>query len=226
MNTNKNSYIITYASIMVVVVASVLSLTALALKPRQDANKLNETRLSILSSLGATDENYEDFITEVDLDAEHKLFQAVDGRVVIPVSGSGLWGPIWGYVALEKDMDTVAGVVMDHTGETPGLGAEIATQKHWSQYVGKKVFKEGEFVGVTLRKGGATPANIDHEVDAISGGTKTSDGVTAMLKHSLQPYLPYLVSHGAASSEPRGGACLGGAAPAAAENIESVRIHE
>ena len=55
------------------------------------------------------------------------LFQTEDGRVVIPLIGMGLWGDIWGYVALEKDMDTVSGIVMAHKGETPGLGAEIAT---------------------------------------------------------------------------------------------------
>ena len=49
------------------------------------------------------------------------VFEAKDGRVVIPVTGSGLWGPIWGYVALENDMNTVAGIVMAHKGETPGL---------------------------------------------------------------------------------------------------------
>ena len=60
---------------------------------------------------------------------------------MVPVTGTGLWGPIWGYVALEKDMNTVAGVVFGHQGETPGLGAEIATPKHWAQYVGKTVFE-------------------------------------------------------------------------------------
>mgnify|MGYP002968019192 CR=1 FL=1 len=108
----------------------------------------------------------------------------------IVTSGVGLWGPVWGYVALEKDMNTVAGIIMAHKGETPGLGAEIATPKYQANFVGKTIFDGDKFVSVTLRKGGAKdPA---HEVDAISGGTKTSDGVTAMLYNSLHHYLPLL----------------------------------
>lgn len=75
-------------------------------------------------------------------------------------------------------MDTVSGIVMAHKGETPGLGAEIATPKFQAHFAGKKLFKSGEFVSVSLRKGGAK--DPEHEVDGISGGTKTSDGVTAM----------------------------------------------
>ena len=74
---------------------------------------------------------------------------------------------------------------MAHKGETPGLGAEIATPKYQALFVGKKIFKGDQFVSVTLRKGGAQ--DPEHEVDAISGGTKTSDGVTAMLYNSLHP---------------------------------------
>ncbi len=98
---------------------------------------------------------------------KYPIFAAEDGRVVIPVTGSGLWGPVWGYVALEKDMNTVAGIVLDHKGETPGLGAEIATPKFQSYFVGKKIFEGDEFVSVALRKGGASAERIDHEVDAI-----------------------------------------------------------
>ena len=123
---------------------------------------------------------------------KYPIFEAKDGRVVIPVTGMGLWGPIWGYVALEKDMNTVAGIIMAHKGETPGLGAEIATPKYQSKFVGKTIFDGDDFVSVKLRKGGAKePA---HEVDAISGGTKTSDGVTAMLYNSLKNYLPLIVA--------------------------------
>ena len=134
--------------------------------------------------------------------------------MVIPVTGMGLWGPVWGYVALEKDMNTVAGIIMAHKGETPGLGAEIATPKYQANFVGKTIFEGDEFVSVKLRKGGAKdPA---HEVDAISGGTKTSDGVTAMLYNSLENYLPLLEAKRAA-----------GAAPAAeVSNEENVENNE
>lgn len=132
--------------------------------------------------------------TNKDLRADYErktliLFEAADGRVVIPLIGKGLWDDIWGYIALEKDMNTVSGIVMAHKGETPGLGAEIATPGHQALYKGKTLFEKGDFVSITLRKGGAKdPA---HEVDAITGGTKTSDGVTMMLRDNLSEYLPF-----------------------------------
>ncbi|MDE6623652.1 MAG: NADH:ubiquinone reductase (Na(+)-transporting) subunit C [Alistipes sp.] len=219
-NTNSNVYIVVYSTVMVVVVAAVLAVAALSLQSRQYANELNEKKQSILASLVAEDRNYDEFIEARVLnaageqiegadvftllndlpaafaDGKFPLFEAADGRVVIPVTGSGLWGPIWGYVALEKDMDTISGIIMAHKGETPGLGAEIATPKYQQKFIGKQLFEGDEFVSVTLRKGGAKdPA---HEVDAISGGTKTSDGVTAMLRESLKNYLPLLESRRAA----------------------------
>lgn len=211
---NGNAYIIMYSTVMVVVVAVLLAVAALALKPRQDANDLNEKKQNILASLSAQDQSYDEYIDAYVVDKNGKridgedvfallndlpgtfeagkfpVFEAKDGRVVIPVTGMGLWGPIWGYVALEKDMDTVAGIIMAHKGETPGLGAEISTPKYQANFVGKTIFDGDKFVSVKLRKGGAKdPA---HEVDAISGGTKTSDGVTAMLQNSLSNYLPLL----------------------------------
>lgn len=228
MNKNSNIYIIVYATVMVVVVAALLAVASLSLQARQNANILGEKKEAILSSLAAGTENYDEFITAYAVDASgrkidgvsaddalqllfdlkgafeagtYPVFEAKDGRVVVPVTGTGLWGPIWGYVALEKDMNTVSGVVFGHQGETPGLGAEIATEKHWAQYVGKTVFEGSELVAIKLRKGGATPGN-SHEVDAISGGTKTSDGVSAMLYNSLNAYLPLLSARIAAQEEP------------------------
>ena len=214
MNKNSNTYIVIYSTVMVVVVATLLAVAALALKSRQDANILNEKKEAILASLSAGDQSYDEYITAYVVNAQGEqiegqdplqflfdlktafaektlpVFEAQDGRIVVPVSGVGLWGPMWGYVALEQDRNTIAGIVLDHAGETPGLGAEVATPKHQAMYKGKTLFEGDEFVSVTLRKGGAKDPN--HEVDAISGGTKTSDGVTAMLKSSLGAYLPLL----------------------------------
>lgn len=218
MNKNSNTYIIIYSVVMVVIVAVLLAVASLSLQDRQNANRLNEKKQSILTSLEATDRAYEGYISEYAIDAEgnkiegidvfkqmedlkgsfedgiYPLFEAQDGRIVVPVIGTGLWGPVWGYVALEKDMNTIVGVVMDHSGETPGLGAEISTPKHCALYKGKQIFEGDEFVSVKLRKGGATQENFAHEVDAISGGTKTSDGVSAMLENSLRNYLPFFVA--------------------------------
>ena len=227
-NTNSNVYIIIYSVVMVVIVAVLLSLAALGLKERQDNNILNEKKTQIVKALGAT-ASYEEVVAEAALlDAEgnvtesdvakvfealqnvkdsraagkYPIFKAADGSVVVPFYGAGLWGPIWGYIALEKDMNTVKGIVLDHAGETPGLGAEITTAKHQAMYVGKSVFEGDELVGITLKKGGAAEG-AQHEVDAITGGTKTSDGVTAMIKDCLASYQPYF----AAAKEPACCAC-------------------
>ena len=222
-DTNSNAYIILYSTVMVVIVATLLALAALGLQKRQYENELNEKKQAILASLSASDQRYDEFIDAYVVDkngaridgqdvfallndlpgayaaGKFPVFEARDGRVVVPVTCMGLWGPIWGYVALEKDMNTVAGVIMAHKGETPGLGAEISTAKYQANFVGKTIFEGDKFVSVTLRKGGAKdPA---HEVDAISGGTKTSDGVTAMLYNSLANYLPLLEAKRRAAAE-------------------------
>ena len=215
-NTNSNVYIITYSVVMVVIVAVLLSLAARGLEKRQNNNILNEKKTQIVKALGET-ASYEEVVAEAALlDAEGNvvendtqkvfdalqsvkdsraagqfpIFKAKDGSVVVPLYGAGLWGPIWGYVALASDMNTVKGIVLDHSGETPGLGAEITTAKHQAMYGGKTVFEGEEFVGITLKKGGADKNN-PHEVDAITGGTKTSDGVSAMIKDCLVSYKPY-----------------------------------
>lgn len=222
-DTNSNAYIILYSTVMVVIVATLLALAALGLQKRQYENELNEKKQAILASLSASDQRYDEFIDAYVVDkngaridgedvfallndlpgayaaGKFPVFEARDGRVVVPVTGMGLWGPIWGYVALEKDMNTVAGVIMAHKGETPGLGAEISTAKYQANFVGKTIFEGDKFVSVTLRKGGAKDSA--HEVDAISGGTKTSDGVTAMLYNSLANYLPLLEAKRRAAAE-------------------------
>ncbi|PID94143.1 MAG: NADH:ubiquinone reductase (Na(+)-transporting) subunit C [Bacteroidetes bacterium] len=112
---------------------------------------------------------------------------------IIPMQGKGLWGPIYGTIALKKDMNTLYGAVFNHKGETPGLGAEIATPSFQSQFKDKMIFDNGEFVSVAVVKGGVKNSAIDpsHGVDAISGGTITSVGVSDMIKNTFELYVPY-----------------------------------
>lgn len=120
-----------------------------------------------------------------------------DGKsyVIIPVRGTGLWGPIWGNVAVESDMSTVYGATFDHKGETPGLGAEINTPKFEDQFQNKKLFDaSNHFTSIAVEKPGMYVPN-DHTVDAISGGTITSKGLEAMLKNSIEPYQTYFSQH-------------------------------
>ncbi len=134
---------------------------------------------------------------EMDKPAEERdlpifVFETEEGRnkYIIPVRGKGLWGPVWGYIALENDFKTISGAVFDHQGETPGLGAEINTDWFGDAFIGKTIFENGEFVSVKVVKGGADP-EAEHSVDAISGGTITSKGVEDMLYNSLKPYVSY-----------------------------------
>lgn len=112
---------------------------------------------------------------------------------VIPCYGAGLWGPIWGYIALEEDMNTIAGAVFDHKGETPGLGAEIANAKFYEQFIGKQIFDGEELVSISIIKGGAAEGDL-HGVDAISGGTITSQALNNTIKTWLECYRPYFES--------------------------------
>lgn len=106
---------------------------------------------------------------------------------VVPVTGAGLWGKIWGYVALKPDFETIIGVVFDHASETPGLGAEIATDKFQAQFPGKKIYKGNE-IFFDLTKGKGSSEGNDNAVDAVTGGTMTSKGVKKMLNTCLGDY--------------------------------------
>ena len=112
--------------------------------------------------------------------------------VILSVRGNGLWDEIWGNIALKSDLNTIAGASFDHKGETPGLGAEIKDNPSFAeQFKGDKIFEGDQYVSVLVKKGGADASN-EHAVDAISGATVTSDGVTQMLYNGIELYLPYL----------------------------------
>lgn len=118
---------------------------------------------------------------------------------VIPCYGAGLWGPIWGYLAFEEDLNTLYGAVFDHKGETPGLGAEIATPRFYGQFNGKQAYRDGELVSVSIVKGGA--GDNPNGVDAISGGTITSQALEKTIRSWMQWYEPYFaIARNAAAS--------------------------
>ncbi|HJE38701.1 MAG: NADH:ubiquinone reductase (Na(+)-transporting) subunit C [Candidatus Amulumruptor caecigallinarius] len=123
------------------------------------------------------------------------LFVAdVDGatKYIIPMSGTGLWGPIWGYISIDADGTTVYGAYFAHKGETPGLGAEIDKPQFCNSFDGKHVIKDGVFQPISVVKPGMRPTGNEDYVDGISGGTITSKGVSAMLDNCLVPYRAFL----------------------------------
>ncbi|MCD7714339.1 MAG: NADH:ubiquinone reductase (Na(+)-transporting) subunit C [Prevotella sp.] len=220
LNTNSNSYIIIYAVILVVVVAFLLAFVSSSLKAKQETNVTNDVKSKILTALhietedvdktyaetvtdnlwdgaGLVEVPIEDFQTnynpEIKAGRYHVFVAEVDGetKYVLPVYGMGLWGPIWGYIALNADRQTVFGAYFDHQGETAGLGAEIKDSKAWqSKFVGKKV-TDGEKIILGVKKAADNP-DPTCEVDAVTGATLTSNGVDEMLKSSLANYLSFI----------------------------------
>ncbi len=111
-------------------------------------------------------------------------------RSVLPMHGAGLWDEIWGFMALDKDDNTIKGISFDHKGETPGLGAEIKENKGWvAQFNDKKLLEGNNFV-FSVKKGIKDKPNS--QVDVISGATITCDGVTDMMKKAYDSYKAYL----------------------------------
>ena len=199
MKSFSNKYIFIYSTVLVAVVAVILSVVSTSLKPLQERNQRVETKQMLLRTSGveSTTENAEElyatYITETQT-SDGKPYFRFDGGIVLPLKGTGLWGPIWGYMALDAD-GNVLGTVFDHKGETPGLGGEISTDKFASRFVGKKMDTQP----IRLKKN--ANKQDDYEVDAISGGTMTSNGVTAMLAAAFNDYSSLLQSQTKQSHE-------------------------
>ncbi|HOO95433.1 MAG TPA: NADH:ubiquinone reductase (Na(+)-transporting) subunit C [Proteiniphilum sp.] len=167
----------------------------------QNAYLITPDGVKVEGSEGTTPEDPA-FSTELDDESAAGLpvYEAeVDGslKYIIPMQGAGLWGPIWGYLAVEADGSTIYGAEFGHQGETPGLGAEIVTPSFREQFAGKELVKEGAFRSVAVVKPGQTAAGRDY-VDGISGGTITSKGVDAMLLNSVGQYSNFLMNLNAA----------------------------
>jgi Na+-transporting NADH:ubiquinone oxidoreductase subunit C len=115
---------------------------------------------------------------------------------VFPIYGYGLWNNIWGYVSLKSDMNTINGVKFEHAGETPGLGARIATDEIQKRYQDKKVFDDkGALMSVAMQKGeGIDYSSNPHQVDGMSGATITGKGVNNMMTDYLSCYQNFLKS--------------------------------
>jgi Na+-transporting NADH:ubiquinone oxidoreductase subunit C len=108
---------------------------------------------------------------------------------VLPVYGYGLWNNIWGFVSLKNDLNTINGVRYEHAGETPGLGARIATEEVQQRYVGKQIFEGTSLASVQMMKGeGNDFSDNPHKVDGMSGATITAKGLNNMLMDYMKSY--------------------------------------
>ncbi|TMM56150.1 Na(+)-translocating NADH-quinone reductase subunit C [Maribacter algarum] len=242
INTDKNSYTVVFAAVMVVVVGSILAFLASYLRPTIAENERFEKQQNILYAMGVNENgddvgavnfvpkeivesefaNYikEQLVIEGGKITENKDAYLIDLKkqlaakkkgqpyklpvfigekqskkfYIIPMYGKGLWDAIWGFVALDETM-TVQGVYFDHKGETPGLGANIKMRYFMDDFSGESILKGTQYAGIAVAKGNNDPLNKDkddNEVDALAGATITGNGVSAMIKESVNLYKPYL----------------------------------
>jgi len=204
-------YIVIFVLVMTTLVALVLAGMSTALAPIHKQNELLYAKKSTLAAISnhlgdiefsnITDQQVDDIFSNqvkqmvINMNGEEVSQAQVEALkyYIVSTTGKGLWDVIWGCIAIEDDMNTIAGVSFDHKAETPGLGAEIKDNSAWArQFNGKKLYDNGDFRSVFVRKGGARDAT--YEVDGISGATITANGVTEMLERGIKYYEPFFNS--------------------------------
>jgi len=232
MDTNKNSYTIIYAAVLVAVVAFLLAFASSALKPAQDKNVEIDKKKQILAALNVRnlsgaeeiEKKYDEcVVADLIVDSAGNVVKSGEGKdkdgfrvsskdvtpacmplylcrvngetkLVLPMTGRGLWGGLWGYVAINADLQTVYGAYFSHESETAGLGALIAEEKFQDQFKGKHLFSGDDTAHVALtvvKNGKVAPGKENVEVDGITGATLTSVGVANMVNAGLQQYVTY-----------------------------------
>ena len=206
--TGSNSYTYVFVIAMAVVSALLLSLLKINLQDLQEFNKALDTKKNVLKTVGVlepgmsgkdVEELYTSKFTRQEVrdsegkEREYYTFgspQSPEGYV-IPVSGKGVWSTINGFIALEPDRNTIKGISFYDHGETPGLGGEIDKDFFASRFVGKKIFRDGKLVSVTIAKS-RLQEESEHEVDGISGASLTTGAVNRLLFDNLNAYLQLL----------------------------------
>ena len=117
-------------------------------------------------------------------------------KIILPVHGKGLWSTMYGFLALNRDGETVEGFAFYQQGETPGLGGEVDNPKWKASWIGKKVLDESGNPVIDIVKGSVdtTRPEAVHQVDGLSGATITSNGVENLLRFWLgeNGFGPYL----------------------------------
>jgi Na+-transporting NADH:ubiquinone oxidoreductase subunit C len=108
-------------------------------------------------------------------------------KIVLPIHGYGLWSTLYGFLALEADLNTVSGITFYEHGETAGLGGEIENPKWIAKWLGKQIYSSDGTVELTVVKGAVNPNSrtANHEIDGLSGASLTSRGVQNLVAYWL-----------------------------------------
>ena len=138
---------------------------------------------------------------------ELPVFVFKNGVTVVPVYGAGLWGPVWGYLAFQQDLKTIAGAYFDHESETAGLGAKIKDDPAFqAEFVGEQpdfaAAKVFEIVKGGSPKNADGSETVDNKIDAITGATMTSNGLAAAIDTWLASYSKYFTNAAPKCDEP------------------------
>ncbi len=193
-------YALVYAAVLGAVCALLLTAAADRTALYRQANAEAEEALNILLALKVElpdkisskevvqmlEDNMEE---KIDGDITTYVYSPTDanGEVLataVRFSGPGLWGPIKGFLALEKDMKTIRGITFYEQEETPGLGGEIVTEEFRKRFVGKTIHDKDDKVGIVICKPGS--AKEQNEIDGITGATMTCNKVQAMLNEAIK----------------------------------------
>ncbi|WP_049721940.1 Na(+)-translocating NADH-quinone reductase subunit C [Gilvimarinus polysaccharolyticus] len=149
------------------------------------------------------DLNADEDIAKISRREEYALVYLIEGdagleTLVLPVRGYGLWSTLYGFLALDSDLNTVRGLGFYEHGETPGLGGEVDNPAWKAQWEGKQAYDDAGEVELTVIKGKVDPQskNADHQVDGLSGATLTSRGVANLIHFWLgeDGYKPFLTN--------------------------------
>jgi Na+-transporting NADH:ubiquinone oxidoreductase subunit C len=133
------------------------------------------------------------------------LYKVKDGdkvsMIVLPIYGQGLWSTLYGFIAIDRDLETVHGITFYEHGETPGLGGEVDNPKWKASWKGKKLYNDsGDFKLKVFKQGLANPKSPT-DVDGLSGATITTRGVNNLVNfwfgsNGFGPYLEKLKKEG------------------------------
>ena len=213
----EDSKTIIFALGICLVCSVLLSGLAAGLKKIQTANREFDVKRNIVKAFGVDigvltkneiEEKYSTHISKNIIDLDNEIIfgdgkpysqinvfswkddvNAKPSKYAFPIAGKGLWSVLYGYLAIDADIETIVGISFYAHKETPGLGAEIEKAWFQDQFKDKKIYENGQVADFKVTKPGY--ANNEYSVDGISGSTITSKGVEILLKKDAEIYAKY-----------------------------------